>query len=361
MNSATSVPLYKRIKSEIVDRIGSGELGPGQALPTRTELASQYSTTKATVDRAMQELARDGVVVAGSGRRTLVLNRAQIRASSIAVVWSAPEEHISRAGGDFFGPLIGGIRQACAEFQLEVHFRATQLASYADVIEETGAQGLLVLRPDYGDVTHLERLIEQGIPVVTAPGIMEAGHIASVSSDNYLGMEQAISHLVSLGHQHIAFVCLTATIPDHFERLQGFISAMARSNLQINPKWLCLTHASTADEFAQHCRRWLTVDQLPTAIITSDFLMGLAVLRGLSDRHVHVPSDVSLMSFDDPPAAAHVVPAMSVVKQQVSMLAYRGVERLVQRIQHEEIPLVNRIPTELIVRESTMQPRSTRL
>jgi DNA-binding LacI/PurR family transcriptional regulator len=351
-------PLYKRIKAEIERRIVTAELTPGMSLPTRTELAAHYHTTKATVDRAMQELTRDGVVTGGSGRRTFVLGPGVQTARSIAVVWSAPEEHINTAGGDFFGPLNSGIRRACAEFMLEVHFRASQLTSYADVLADTGAQGLLVLRPDYSDVPVLERLSEQGIPVVTVPGIMGAGHVASVSSDNFMGMEQAVDHLTGLGHREIGFVCLTGTVPDHFERLQGFHRAMGRRDLPLNPRHLYLTHAIHADDFLPLCRELLVPGDLPTAIIASDFLMGLATLRCLTDLGLNVPRDVSLMNFDDPSAASHLTPAMTVVKQHMSLLAYHGVQRLVQLIRNEEAPLVDRIPTELVIRESTLPPRA---
>lgn len=360
MHRQPHVPLYKRIMSEVACQIEAGDLPPGHALPTRTELAARYNTTKATIDRAMQELARDGIVTGGSGRRTLVAQRDATAAVAIAVVWSAPEEHISRAGRDFFGPLIDGIRQACAEFELEVHFRAAARDSYCDVLRDTGAQGLLVLRPDYSDVPHVDRLVGLGIPVVTVPGILEAGHIASVSSDNFLGMHQAIGHLTGLGHRDIAFVCLTGTIPDHYERLQGYLEAMGRHGLSVNPRWLYLTHATSADEFSRLCREWLDPDELPTAIIASDFLMALAVLRGLNDLGVTVPAGVSVVGFDDPLAASHVVPALTVLRQRVSLLAYRGVLRLAQRIQNEETPLVDRVPTELIVRESTAEPRKAR-
>jgi DNA-binding LacI/PurR family transcriptional regulator len=351
------MPLYKRIMAEIARQIATAELAPGAALPTRSELAAHYCTTKATVDRAMQELTRDGIVTGGSGRRTFVLGPTAPAARSVAVVWSAPEEHISRAGSEFFEPLIGGIRQACSEFMLEVSFRAAQLTSYNEVLEETGAQGLLVLRPDYSDVPFLERLSDQGVPVVTVPGILEAGHIVSLSSDNFMGMEQAIAHLAALGHRDIAFVCLTGTVPDHFERLQGFLQAMARYDFPVDPGWLYLTHAIHAEDFTRLCRDWLDPAHLPTAIISSDFLMGLAVLRRLHDLDIRVPDQVSLINFDDPPAASHITPAMTVIRQQVPLLAYRGVQRLVQMIQHEEnIPFVDRIPTELVIRESTSRP-----
>src|SRR5579883_670700 len=52
-------PLYKRIKAEIIHQIETSVLVRGTPLPTRSELAAHYRTTKATIDRAMQELTRD--------------------------------------------------------------------------------------------------------------------------------------------------------------------------------------------------------------------------------------------------------------------------------------------------------------
>src|SRR5947209_3276336 len=132
-NQINRAPLYRRIKDDIAHQIATAQLAPGAILPTRPELAERYGTTTATVDRAMLELAREGAVTAGSGRRTFVSAGTVQRAQRIAVVWSAPEEHISGIGGDFFGPLIAGIQQACADFKLEVHFRSAELSSWREV------------------------------------------------------------------------------------------------------------------------------------------------------------------------------------------------------------------------------------
>lgn len=361
MKAEDEKPLYQQIKSDIERRIVSAELPSGSELPTRSEIAAQYKTTKATVDRAMQELVRSGMVSGGSGRRRTVMTpqpRPATSARSVAVVWSAPEEHITRAGDDFFGPLISGIRHACSEFMIEVHFRAAQLNAYTEVMTETGAQGLLVLRPDYSEVASLERLSEANVPIVTVPGILEAGHIASISSDNFMGMAQAVEHLSALGHRDIALVSLTGTVPDHYERLQGFLKAMGQRDLPVNPRWLCLAHAIHTDDFARLCRDWLDSVPQPSAIIASDFLMGLALLRGLNERNLRVPEDISLVNFDDPRAASYITPPLTCVRQSIDRLAYRGVQRLVQMIQKEEIPFVDRIPTEFIVRDSTARPRS---
>lgn len=353
---AKRLPLYKRITEEIGDRITTLDLAPGMPLPTRSELATHYRTTRATVDRAMQELARDGLITGGSGRRTQVSDTKVQDVKSLAVVWNAPKELLD-IGDTYYGPLAEGIHRACAEFRTEVHFRQAQLNACANVLAETQAQGILFLRPGYGDIAGLERLRAEGVPVVAVPGILEAEKVPSVSSDNFQGMNQAVDHLVSLGHSDIGFVCLMGTMPDHFERLQGFLRAMSRHELALNPQRLLITHEMPPSEYNRAVRAWLDPARLPTALITSDFLMALNVLRGLSALGVAVPQDVSLLHFDDPPAASHLTPAMTVIRQSVSELGYIGVQRLIELIHGEEVPLVERVPTELIVRESTAPPR----
>jgi DNA-binding LacI/PurR family transcriptional regulator len=355
-STTKSIPRYREIKAEIAGRIARAELLPGATLPTRDELASQYRTARATVNRALQELAREGLIVAGSGRRTFVAGPTTRGVGAITVVWNWPEDQ-ARAGKDYLDPLFSGIRQACVEFMLEVNYRSS-VGSFAEALQGSGGQGLLVIRPDYSDCLALERLRADGVSVVAVPGILDDSQVPSVSADNIQGMQLAVEHLIGLGHRDIAFVSLTATVPDHFERVQAFIHWMGQHGLPILPNRLCLAHEMRVDAFLGHVRGWLRdASDLPTAIIAGDFLNLLAVLRQLNVLGVRTPDDVSVMSFDDPVAAAHLTPALTVVRQDVPRLGYRAVERLMALIRGQYVPLADRIPTELIVRESTTRPR----
>src|SRR5262249_45004379 len=159
------------------------------------------------------------------------------------------------------------------------------------------------------DCLALERLRAEGIAVVAVPGILDDSQVPSVSADNIQGMRQAVEHLVGLGHRDIAFVSLTATVPDHFERVQAFTHWMGRHGLPILPDRLFLAHEMRVDAFPRHIQGWLTERaRLPTALIAGDFLILLAVLRQLNALSVRVPQDISVMSFDDPVAAAHLTP-----------------------------------------------------
>ncbi|RYG33164.1 GntR family transcriptional regulator, partial [bacterium] len=85
---AKTPPPFRRILDDLEGRIARAELRPGEALPTRVELAVQYDAARATVDKALGELVRRGLVSGGSGRRTVVLSPAAPAQTAIGVLWN---------------------------------------------------------------------------------------------------------------------------------------------------------------------------------------------------------------------------------------------------------------------------------
>ena len=53
---------YKSVKADILSKITEGEWGPGTLIPNEVELAEIYGCARATVNRAMRELADDGII-----------------------------------------------------------------------------------------------------------------------------------------------------------------------------------------------------------------------------------------------------------------------------------------------------------
>ncbi len=348
------VPKYLKIKHDIIERLKDPELSPNKVLPTRTRLAAQYNTTVATVDRAFRELSNEGYVQSKSGRRTIITDNSARKSNTITVLMNWPVEQRD-VSADFLEPLFRGVRIACHEHKLDVRYEFLE-GSYPEIGELTENSGILVIRPNYSEIPYLERLTTQGIHVVSVPAILDDERIPSISSDNLQGMELAVNHLVSLGHREIGFVTLSATVPDHFERLQGFLRIMERHGLPINAKWLLIQHDNRFGRYMDHLSEWMTSYDHPTAIIAGDFLMTLAVIRRLNSLELQIPRDISLICYDDPPAAAHIDPPLTVVRQEISMLGYRAVESLLAVMNGNAAPVDDRIPTTLIIRESTSAP-----
>jgi DNA-binding GntR family transcriptional regulator len=71
--SAAPDPLYYQVYSIIADAISSGQLKPGDRVPTERSLCERFSVSRATVRRAFRRLAEEGVVTATVGRGSFVV------------------------------------------------------------------------------------------------------------------------------------------------------------------------------------------------------------------------------------------------------------------------------------------------
>lgn len=68
-------PIYEQIVSQVKNMIMSGELNAGENLPSMRALAKSIHVSVITVQRAYEELQRDGFIETEIGRGTYVLAR----------------------------------------------------------------------------------------------------------------------------------------------------------------------------------------------------------------------------------------------------------------------------------------------
>ena len=78
--SPTFSPLYRQIKSLILQGLASGEWRPGEAIPSEAELAVRFSVSQGTVRKAIDEMAADNLLVRRQGKGTFVASHNDPRA-----------------------------------------------------------------------------------------------------------------------------------------------------------------------------------------------------------------------------------------------------------------------------------------
>ena len=79
--SPTFSPLYRQIKSLLLQRLESGEWRPGEAIPSESELATRFGVSQGTVRKAIDELAAENHLVRRQGKGTFVASHEDPRAS----------------------------------------------------------------------------------------------------------------------------------------------------------------------------------------------------------------------------------------------------------------------------------------
>ncbi len=72
MNDSAIVPLYQQVKESIKAAIESGQYKPEEKIPSESELSEEYSVSRITVRRAVEELCGEGHLIKMQGRGTFV-------------------------------------------------------------------------------------------------------------------------------------------------------------------------------------------------------------------------------------------------------------------------------------------------
>lgn len=171
-----------------------------------------------------------------------------------------------------------------------------------------------------------------------------------VHSDNRQGARLAAQHLLSLGHRKIAYWRGPDSSLSARERAESFTNEVVAAG--ISPSNCPLVYEAEEIEvlFSQRDR--------PTALFTYNDKRAIDALHLFRKLAIRVPQDVSLVGFDDDVRASSSIPPLTTIQSPVEQLAAAATDLLLRQIDGESPPLEPiRIPTHLIVRESTALTR----
>lgn len=228
---------------------------------------------------------------------------------------------------------------------------------YLNVLRAEGVAGV-ILTPTFESTTHLQMLIENNIPVVALDRLVREFEVDSVFTDNLQGARDAVAHLISQGHRRIGFIGLPLTISPGIERHEGYLAALAAQGIPIAPALITIGDAKLEGGYAC-ARQLLTVTPRPTALFAANNLMTLGALTALRERGLRVPTECSLIGFDDMPWSPLLDPPLTCVAQPAYELGTRAAELLIRRSNAPSAPIQHaQLAPRLVLRESVAPPLS---
>lgn len=376
-NTEQDLPPYLRIKNTLAERVGQGDWTVGEALPGRSQLCAAFGTTRATLDKAIGELIREGLLCSVQGRGTYVaqpvVTRLAQRESQVFRIGVVLQETNPTLGYNddatdlFFGSLFQGIKDALAGTSGEIVHAHLNHKGYRVLYHTSALDGMILVAPPRNALPVLRQLVNDKINFVVVGLSLHTSddnELPLVDADNVQGAADAARHLLRLGHRDIAIVNLATTHANHSDRQESFQRVMADAGVPVKPENFVLARRHDYARFDQQIEKWLRQaeanDAIPTAIFACDYSMADAVLRVLRQNKLRVPEDISVVGFDDPPDAAHQTPPLTTVRQPVCQLGQQATLRLLNALVEGNgtVPLgLEILPTELIIRESTAAPR----
>lgn len=214
-----------------------------------------------------------------------------------------------------------------------------QFEQYIALLFERRVEGLIVvanwLLSDKDITSNLEAF---GVPVVIVGREVESATVSSVLVDNEAGGYLALQHLHQMGHQKIAVICGPKGLQDSYRRLRG-MERYARSIRFTLDRSLIVEMPDAADPLAGFDGGYeATIELLSSkkkfsAVIAFDDLTALGVIRALHEIGLRVPDEVSVIGFDDIPAASLTSPSLSTIRQDMSGMGVTAAQHIIALIQ----------------------------
>jgi DNA-binding LacI/PurR family transcriptional regulator len=213
--------------------------------------------------------------------------------------------------------------------------------------------GLLVVY-GHGDTMLRTGLRATGAPVVYAgrtPSIGDSDE-SWVDSDSLHGAMTAVEHLLGRGRRHVVTIAGPQEMAAGLDRLAGWRHALRAAGIDPPTEWVEV--GTFREESGYECMTKLMsrVPDLDAVFVAND-IMAFGAIRALRDLGKRVPEDVSVVGFDDIPAAARHDPPITTVSQQVEQTGRILAETLLTRLQGDDKPHQIVLPTQLVVRASS--------
>jgi LacI family transcriptional regulator len=269
---------------------------------------------------------------------------------------------ISDIVNPFFPELVKAIEAAAFERGYDIvlsntNYDTERTSHYVRRFIERKIAGVAVMTSEM-DKKLVDELAHREVPVVFLdvgePGL----HMNNLRVDYDEGIEQAILHLVALGHRRIAFIGGNTNLRSSRRRLEAFRKTMQ----QLFPDAAELVfYGNFKIEGGQRAASEILATQggnPPTAVVCANDLMAIGAISEFEAAGLSVPRDVSVVGFDNIAFAALTKPALTTVNLPLGELGRRAIEVLIRSVEDSEQQGIEiRIPTNLIIRQSTAPAR----
>ncbi|HMR49945.1 MAG TPA: LacI family DNA-binding transcriptional regulator [Arachnia sp.] len=260
------------------------------------------------------------------------------------------------------GPLQYGPNSTVRSLEMAARARGYAVSSFAIGDDEgqhvnagvmelvtQGIDALCVIAPR---ISSLRLLREQvtGLPMLVVKEEPD-GELHTVAVDQRAGARAATRHLIELGHRNIVHLAGPLDWYDARARAEAWRDTMLAAGLNAPTPEVADWSSDSGYEFG----RTYPFDGV-TAVFASNDQMALGLIHALWERGIRVPTDISVVGFDDVPDAAHYGPPLTTVRQPFALLGESIIEELMAVMEDTGGGGRRLVQPALVVRASTAPP-----
>lgn len=264
---------------------------------------------------------------------------------------------ISDIANPFFTKIVRGIEDVAYKNNFNLILCNTdenveKERMYLRVLYGKRVDGLIITVTE-GSGEDIKEMLRENIPIVLLDRKLNGIRTDSVVVDNIEGSYQAVSYLISLGHERIGIISGPKGIISGRDRLEGYLKALRDHDLKVDEE---LTKEGDFKEnggYDKTCE-FVEMTNPPTAMFVANNQMVLGALRALRERKIGVPDKMAVIGFDDMDWAPLTYSPLTTVSQPTYVLGTSAAELLTKRINGKapSKPQEIVLKPKLIIRES---------
>src|ERR1700734_2029235 len=160
----------------------------------------------------------------------------------------------------------------------------------------------------------IEDLRFRKVPLVFVDVGPQAAGVTNIRVNYQQGIREAVSHLANLGHKRIAFVAGPTNLKSAMARRAAFEAAMQENGLTVDSELIVTGDHKVEGGIA-------ALSKKPTAILCSNDMTAVGVMREAYDRGITIPRELSVIGFDDIRLAEFTTPPLTTVRMSQKQLA----------------------------------------
>ncbi len=204
----------------------------------------------------------------------------------------------------------------------------------------------------------VDTCIADRIPLVLVNRTTDKHDVTSVVNDDVHGIDLAISHLLELGHQRIAFVGGPQNTSTGHDRYVAFRNQAKKGRIKTHSDLMVNTRSFTEAAGHKALKALWSTRRKFTAVVAANDLLALGCYDALKERGLSCPNDLSITGFNDMPFMDKLSPSLTSIRIPHDEIGRQAAELLLSQIKtptSAERTIITLKP-ELVVRDSTRSP-----
>ena len=258
----------------------------------------------------------------------------------------------------FFPEVLRGITTQANEQRYGLYLSTSQtdldiLEEVKEMVYSRRVDGIILLYSTIADPV-IDFLLDKSFPfvVVGQPPEQLKEKVFFVNNDNVKAAKMVTEYLLLLKHKRIAFVGGRRDAFVTIDRKNGYIEALETSAIQIDES-LMVYHDEIFEGGEKAVIELMSQKNPPSAMIVTDDLMALGVLRMLFSMNVSVPDNMSVVSFNNVLMSKLSTPPLTTLDIHIHELGYKAAQMLRQCILDPKASPTSHIVDHHLIRRAT--------